>query len=50
MLRHEVGHLFGQDHEVDGLMANTLAAGTRLAPLAALDQVFADLADGDAPR
>ncbi len=29
-------------------MADTLAAGTRQAPLTALDQVFVGLADGDA--
>jgi hypothetical protein len=29
-LMHEVGHLLGQDHDDDGLMAETLTAGTRL--------------------
>ncbi len=43
----EMGHLVGQDHEGAGLMAETLAASTRLVPLKALDQVFADLADWD---
>jgi hypothetical protein len=30
--KHELGHLFGPDHEADGLMAETLTAGTRLEP------------------
>jgi uncharacterized delta-60 repeat protein len=29
VLMHEMGHLLGLDHDVDGLMADTLAAGTR---------------------
>jgi len=58
-------HEIGQDHEADGLMAQTLAAGTRHDPssggdlfdVAALDRVFADsrtslavpFADGPVP-
>ncbi len=37
-----------QDHEAAGLMADTLTAGTQLAPMAALDQVYTDLADEEA--
>lgn len=32
VLIHEVGHLLGQEHETDGVMAATLADGTRLSP------------------
>src|SRR5262249_33639322 len=32
VLMHEVGHLLGRDHEAGGVMAETLTAGTRLAP------------------
>ena len=32
VLMHEVGHLLGQEHETDGVMAATLADGTRLSP------------------
>ena len=32
VLMHEVGHLLGRGHETDGLMAETLAAGTRRTP------------------
>jgi hypothetical protein len=50
VLMHEVGHLLGYDHEDDGVMAETLAAGMRLAPsagshddwLAAVDGLFAE--------
>ncbi|MBI1918115.1 MAG: hypothetical protein HYS12_25775 [Planctomycetes bacterium] len=46
----EIGHLLGQEHEANGLMAETLAAGTLRDPssgfdlldVAALDRVFAD--------
>jgi hypothetical protein len=31
VLEHEVGHLLGREHEANGVMAETLAAGTRLA-------------------
>ncbi len=30
VLRHEMGHVLGRDHEASGLMADTLATGTRL--------------------
>ena len=47
--QQEVSHLFGQEQEADGLMAETLMAGTRRVPAlgsdlmggAALDPVFA---------
>ena len=49
VLAHEVGHLLGQDHEADGVMAETLTAGTRLTPsahatdwFAAVDVVFSE--------
>jgi hypothetical protein len=32
VLMHEIGHLLGQDHETDGLMAETLTASTRQVP------------------
>jgi hypothetical protein len=32
VLLHEIGHLLGQEHQADGLMAETLTAGTRLLP------------------
>ena len=31
VLMHELGHLLGRDHDDDGVMAETLATGTRLA-------------------
>ncbi len=48
-LAHEIGHLLGQDHADDGVMAETLMAGTRRMPpvstdadwLAAVDVLFA---------
>ena len=30
VLAHEIGHLLGQEHEADGVMEETLTAGTRL--------------------
>ncbi len=33
VLVHEIGHLLDQEHEADGVMAETLSAGTRLTPL-----------------
>ncbi len=36
-LAHEIGHLLGQDHADDGVMAETLMAGTRRMPLASTD-------------
>jgi uncharacterized delta-60 repeat protein len=51
VLTHEVGHLLGQDHG-EGVMDETLSAGTRLMPLAmqfnVLEQLFA--ADLVGPR
>jgi hypothetical protein len=49
VLAHEVGHLPGQDHEADGLMAQTPTPATRTdsswdpnpVDVAALDQAFA---------
>jgi hypothetical protein len=32
VLAHEIGHPLGQEHEADGLRAQTLAAGARLRP------------------
>jgi hypothetical protein len=29
VLEHEIGHLLGNDHEADGVMQDTLTAGTR---------------------
>jgi len=45
VVMHEVGHLLGQDHDRDGVMAETLAAGVRQTGLhddhgAVVDQVF----------
>ena len=37
VLAHEIGHLLGQEHEAEGLMAETLAAGTRSAASRGLD-------------
>ena len=31
-LAHEIGHLFGRDHEAGGVMAETPSAGTRRVP------------------
>jgi len=32
ILEHAIGHLLGREHEADGVMAETLTAGTRLTP------------------
>jgi uncharacterized delta-60 repeat protein len=54
VLEHELGHLLGQDHAEDGVMAETLTAGTRLTPLvngadwlAAVDMFFAKMRTGE---
>jgi hypothetical protein len=49
VLMHELGHILGFDHEEEGVMAETLATGTRRSPTAdlqtgdpvLLDQLFA---------
>lgn len=33
VVMHELGHVLGQDHAPDGLMAETLTTGTRLSPV-----------------
>ena len=50
VLMHELGHLLGHDHDADGVMAETLAAGVRHTDLAhdqvsVVDQVFAQPGD-----
>jgi Calx-beta domain len=45
VLEHEVGHLLGCDHE-DGVMQDTLAAGTRLTPSAGSDADWLLAIDG----
>ena len=35
VLEHEIGHLLGFEHDADGVMAESLAAGVRLMPVAA---------------
>ncbi len=52
VVMHEMGHLLGQDHDDEGVMAETLAAGVRrteipAAQSALLDQVFSQLNDRD---
>jgi probable HAF family extracellular repeat protein len=42
VLEHEVGHLLGLDHEADGVLAETLTAGSRRVPASAAHR--ADLA------
>lgn len=42
-LMHEMGHMVGYDHDADGVMGETLAAGERLAPEAAHDAIWADV-------
>lgn len=53
VVMHELGHLLGRDHDADGVMADTLAAGMRRTDLehdraALADQVFAQ-SDDDRP-
>ena len=53
VLEHEIGHLLGHDHDDAGVMAETLAAGTRRTGTEcdqadAVDQVFELSADGQA--
>ena len=48
VVMHELGHLLGHNHDVEGVMAETLATGVRRtgipsAPTAQLDQVFSQL-------
>ncbi len=50
VVMHELGHVLGRDHDTDGVMAETLAAGVRLTDwehdhVATLDQVFAQSDD-----
>jgi polyvinyl alcohol dehydrogenase (cytochrome) len=54
-LMHEVGHILGHDHDEGGVMHETLAAGTRIAPApgsilaaGAWDGSFASVPDRDA--
>jgi len=39
VLEHEIGHLLGREHEADGVMQETLDAGTRrtVGPTLAMD-------------
>ena len=51
-MMHEMGHLLGQDHDDEGVMAETLATGVRRTEIssaqsALLDQVFSQLNDRD---
>ena len=49
VVMHELGHLFGRDHDGDGLMAETLAAGVRPTELddhvASLDEIVEQSSD-----
>ena len=52
VVMHEMGHLLGQEHDDEGVMAETLATGIRrteipVAQSALLDQVFSQLNDRD---
>ena len=52
VVMHEMGHLLGQEHDDEGVMAETLATGIRrteipAAQSALLDQVFSQLNDRD---
>ena len=52
VVMHEMGHLLGQEHDDEGVMAETLATGVRRSGIssaqsALLDQVFSEL---DAPQ
>src|SRR5262249_23325356 len=42
VLEHEIGHLLGRDHEAEGVMQETLTAGTRrtVSPALATDMVW----------
>ncbi len=40
-----MGHVLGKGHEASGLMAQTLAAGTRSTPMTALEHAFKDRVD-----
>jgi hypothetical protein len=42
VLMHEVGHLLGQDHSADGVMAEALGTGERWSAEALIDAAFAD--------
>jgi probable HAF family extracellular repeat protein len=37
VLMHEIGHLLGHEHETDGVMTETLTAGTRSSPISDAD-------------
>ncbi len=50
VVMHELGHILGQDHDVEGVMAETLVAGVRRTDtehdhLALVDQVFGQTVD-----
>jgi hypothetical protein len=51
VLDHEVGHLLGKEHEAQGVMAETLTAGSRHVPRSNAHQadLGAALAPGDVP-
>ena len=46
VLEHEVGHLLGFEHEVSGVMQETLIAGTRWTPLSVSDADWLVAIDG----